>query len=93
MNKKIQEFLDVAAGLRNAYYQRHRELCAIQKYIEKMETENWKPQKINVGTVQDEFVEIDNKMMFVLEEYKKEQIKEIEKKVSNNLLKLLAEPN
>ena len=81
MNRKTQDFLDGMAGLRDSYYQRDRELCAIQKYIEKMETDNWQPQKINVGTVQDELVEIDRETMLFLVEHKKEQMREIETRV------------
>lgn len=81
MNRKTQNFLDGMAGLRDSYYQADRELCAIQKYIEKMETDNWQPQKINVGTVQDELVEIDRETMLFLVEHKKEQMREIETRV------------
>lgn len=81
MNRKTQDFLDGMAGLRDSYYQRDRELCAIQEYIEKMETDNWQPQKINVGTVQDELVEIDRETMLFLVEHKKEQMREIETRV------------
>ena len=81
MNRKTQDFLDGMAGLRDSYYQRDRELCAIQQYIGKMETDNWQPQKINVGIVQDELVEIDRETMLFLVEHKKEQMREIETRV------------
>ena len=86
MKEEIQHFLDIIAGLRKEYYKKDRELCAIQKYIEKMETENWQPQKINVGTVQDEFVEINKTRLLVLQKELEKEIRELEIKISQTTI-------
>ena len=86
MNKNIQDFLDIIAGLREAYYKRDRELCAIQEYIEKMETDNWGPQKINLGINQDEFVEINKTRLCVLQKEVEREIRELEIKISQTTI-------
>lgn len=82
MDKNIQNFLDIMAGLREAYYKKDRELCAIKKYVEKMDTDNWQPQKINLGINQDEFVEINKTRLCVLQKELEREIRELEIKIS-----------
>lgn len=82
MNEKIRHFLDIIAGLREGYYKKDRELCAIKEYIQKMDTDNWQSQKINLGIKQDEFVEINKTRLLVLQKELEREIRELEIKIS-----------
>lgn len=86
MNKNIQNFLDIMAGLREEYYKKDRELCAIKKYVEKMDTDNWQSQKINLGINQDEFVEINKTRLCVLQKEVEREIRELEIKISQTTI-------
>lgn len=82
MKERIKHFLDIIAGLRDEYYKKDRELWAIKKYLEKMDTDNWQSQKINLGINQDEFVEINKTRLLVLQKEVEREIRELEIKIS-----------
>lgn len=86
MNKNIQNFLDIMAGLREEYYKKDRELCAIKGYLEKIDKDNWQAQKINLGINQDEFVEINKTRLWVLQKEVEREIRELEIKISQTTI-------
>lgn len=86
MKENIKSFLDIIAGLREEYYKKDRELCAIKEYIQKMDTDNWQSQKINLGIKQDEFVEINKTRLLVLQKELEREVRELEIKISQTTI-------
>lgn len=86
MNKKIQNFLDIMAGLRDDYYKKDRQLKALQKYIKESEVKNYKPQVIDVGLTQQELIEIDREMLYLLAKQLEDKIREIEIRITQTTI-------
>lgn len=51
---------------------------ALQKYIKESEVKNYKPQVIDVGLTQQELIEIDREMLYLLAKQLEDKIREIE---------------
>lgn len=87
MNKNIQNFLDKIAGFRSAYYHKDRQLKELQRYIKNIDkVVNWTPPTIDVGVNQQELIEIDKEMLYLLAKQLEDKIRELEIRIAQTTI-------